>query len=98
MNRVPAIAVCAALMAGLAQPAVAQTCHSDWSVAAPIVRKEGLATVEQLAAMAKAKGHGAIVQTQLCEDKGSYSYRVTVRDPKGSLRSVTTDAKKPFER
>lgn len=99
MNRpISMFAAVLMLLAGALPAGASQNCHNDWSVAAPIVRKEGLATVEQLAAMAKAKGLGEIVQTQLCEDKGQYAYRVTVRDAKGSFRNITTDARKPFDR
>ncbi len=96
-TRLMAIAA-AALLLPRAASADAPQCLSDWSVAAPIVRKEGLATVEQLAAAAKAGGKGDVVQVHLCKSDGKYSYRVTLRDNKGQLRTITIDARKLFDR
>jgi len=78
--------------------AVAADCYSDWSIAAPIVRKEGLATVETLARRAQTKISGDIVKTTLCEEKGSFIYRLLIRDPKGRLTYKTVDARSPFGR
>ncbi len=87
------------LLAGASVPARAgETCISDWSVAAGVVRKEGLATVEQLLQLAKKSGTGAIVRTTLCEDGGSYVYRIVVKDGQGALKTISVDARKPFAR
>jgi hypothetical protein len=84
---------------GAAAPAQAgETCIDDWSVAAGVVRKEGLATVEQLSQLAKKSGVGDIVRTTLCEGAGAFTYRIVVRDGKGQLKSLTVDARKPFTR
>jgi uncharacterized membrane protein YkoI len=89
----------AAGCAGLVVPAGAgETCIADWSVAAGVVRKEGLATVEQLSQLARSSGAGEIVKTTLCEGEGSYRYRIVVKDGKGQLKSLVVDAKKPFAR
>jgi hypothetical protein len=73
-------------------------CYADWSIAAPIVRKEGLTTVETLARMAQAKISGDIVRTTLCEEKDGFVYRLVIRDPKGRLSNKTVDARAPFGR
>jgi uncharacterized membrane protein YkoI len=73
-------------------------CIPDWSVAAPLVKKEGLVTVEQLTAMARSELAGDIVKTTLCEEKGGYVFRLVVRAPDGQLKSVTVDARTPFKR
>jgi hypothetical protein len=78
--------------------AVAGGCYADWSVAAPIVRKEGLATVETLARRARSQILGDIVKTTLCEEKGGFVYRLVVLDPKGRLSNQTVDARAPFGR
>jgi hypothetical protein len=78
--------------------AAAAGCYTDWSVAAPIVRKEGLATVETLARRAQAKISGDIVKTTLCEEKTGFVYRLLIRDPKGRLSNTTVDARSPFGR
>ena len=73
-------------------------CYSDWSIAAPIVRKQGLATVETLARRAQTKISGDIVKTTLCEEKGGFVYRILIRDHTGRLSSKTVDARAPFGR
>lgn len=93
------IAILPAFAGPLAGPAGAgETCFTDWSVAAPLVKKEGLATVEQLSQQARATGTGDIVRTTLCQDGSSFSYRIVVRDGKGQLKSLVVDARKPFQR
>ena len=78
--------------------AAAAGCYVDWSVAAPIVRKEGLATVETLARLAQARISGDIVKTTLCEEKGGFVYRLVIRDSGGRLSNRTVDARAPFGR
>jgi hypothetical protein len=73
-------------------------CIADWSIAAPIVRKEGLATVEVLSQLAHDKIAGSIVRTTLCEESGGFVYRLIVRDHKGHLTNHTVDARAPFGR
>jgi hypothetical protein len=60
------------LVATPSAPAFA-ACIADWSIAAPIVHKEGLATVEALSRLAQAKISGNIVKTTLCEEDGGLS-------------------------
>lgn len=73
-------------------------CFPDWSVAAPIVRKEKLATVETLSTIAAGQMPGSIVKTTLCEENGTFVYRIVVREPDGKLTSRTVDARSPFGR
>lgn len=81
--------------AALAQPA----CITDWSIAAPIVHKEKLTTVEALSRIAADKMAGsAIVRTALCEEAGNYSYRIVMRDGHGQLSTHTVDARAPFDK
>lgn len=75
----------------------ANACFSDWSSAAPVVSREGLATVEQLTRRARGKVFGRIVKTELCRDSGAYVYRLVVQEPSGRLSRVTVDARHPFE-
>jgi hypothetical protein len=93
------VAVVALLVIAL-QPARAQDpgCYADWSVAAPIVRKEGLATVEALTRRAAAKISGDIVKTTLCREKSGFVYRLLIRDHRGRLENRTVDARAPFAR
>ena len=72
------------------------TCYSDWSEAAPIVKQEGLMTVEQLSAAARSKLKGDIVKTTLCKENGAYVFRLVVRGANGQLTPMTVDAKNPF--
>lgn len=85
------------LAVATASPSAAgDACIGDWSVAAPIVRKEGLMTVEQLTPRAKQKLKGDVVKVTLCQEKGGYVFRLVVRSPSGDLQTITVDAKNPF--
>ena len=73
-------------------------CIADWSIAAPIVRAEGLTTVEALSRIVAAELPGTIVKTTLCEENGAFVYRILVRDARGQLTSRTIDARAPLAR
>jgi uncharacterized membrane protein YkoI len=79
-------------------PARADGCYADWSDAAPIVKKEGLTTIETLAETARGKLSGDIVKTTLCEEEGGFVYRLLIREPAGRLVNRTVDARIPFPR
>jgi hypothetical protein len=79
-------------------PAHAGDCYTDWSDAAPIVKKEGLTTIETLAETARGKLSGDIVKTTLCEEGGGFVYRLLIREPAGRLVNRTVDARAPFPR
>jgi hypothetical protein len=79
-------------------PARAGDCYTDWSDAAPIVKKEGLATIEALAETARGKLSGDIVKTTLCEEESGFVYRLLIREPAGRLVNRTVDARVPFPR
>lgn len=71
-------------------------CFADWSTAAPLVKSEGLATVEELSAKAARHLEGTIIKTLLCETgDGRWVYRLVVRE-RGGLRTFTVDARRPF--
>jgi uncharacterized membrane protein YkoI len=72
-------------------------CYTDWSVAAGIVEKEKLVTVDKLIAGAKTSVPGDIIKTTLCKVDGTYVFRLVVRD-KGALKTVTVDAHVPFNK
>lgn len=97
-------AACLALVATLptqvhAAPVVSDgvQCFEDWSIAAQIVRREKLATVEELAGAVKRTLGGVIVRTSLCRENGRYVYRLVIRSHVGSLSRKRLDARKPFE-
>jgi hypothetical protein len=74
-------------------------CINDWSIAAPIVHKERLVTVEALSRIAADKLSGSvIVRTALCEDNGAFFYKVVMRDAHGRLSTHAFDARVPFAR
>jgi hypothetical protein len=79
-------------------PARAGGCYADWSDAAPIVKKEGLTTIEALAETARGKLSGDIVKTTLCEEGSGFVYRLLIREPAGRLVNRTVDARVPFPR
>jgi len=92
------IAVLIAVAASLPIRAEAGGCYADWSVAAPIVRKEGLATVSALWKRAQGNISGDIVKTTLCEENGGFVYRLVIRDANGRLFNRKVDARAPFGR
>lgn len=100
MTRIPLIAALALshVAAASAAARAGETCMADWSVAASIVRKEGLTTVEQLISLATKSGAGSIVRTTLCETDGNYVYRIVIKQDNGKLKTMTVDARKPFAR
>ncbi len=51
-----AAAVLSHVAAATATARAGETCMADWSLAASVVRKEGLATVEQLSKLAHKRG------------------------------------------
>ena len=82
---------------GTPAAAAEDRCLTDWSVAASVVKAQGLASVEQLTERARGRIKGTIIKTQLCEaEGGGWYYRLIVREPAGHLRSLTTDAGDPF--
>lgn len=75
-----------------------ERCVEDWSVAAPIVKAEKLATVEELIHKAGQHLRGAVIlKTLLCEGSDDrWLYRLVVRERSGQLRALTVDARRPF--
>lgn len=79
-------------------PGLAQhTCIVDWSEAGPIVRREGLASIEQVGRLVRDRRSGEVVTSALCRAEDRYYYRLTVRAEHGTLRTVVVDARKPFD-
>lgn len=73
-----------------------QSCIADWSEAGPIVRREGLLTIERVGRIVRDKAAGEIVNSALCTTDGRYVYRLTVRGGKGGLTTLVVDARQPF--
>ncbi len=93
----PACAILA--VSALFAPAQAEPiCIADWSDAGPIVRREGLTTIERVGRLARDRAALEIVDTALCRNDGHFVYRLTVRSGQGVLRTLFVDARKPFER
>lgn len=91
-----ALVFCCATILSSASTAPA-TCITDWSIAAPIVHKEKLTTVEALSRIAAEKLSGSsIVRTALCKSDDAFFYRIIVRDGHGRLSTHTVDARAPF--
>lgn len=76
--------------------AAAGKCYSDWSVAAPIVRREGLVTVEELSTQLRARYPGELVKATLCEGGEGFAFRLVIRDAKGQLNTLELNARRPF--
>lgn len=71
---------------------------SDWSLAAPMVKAQGLVPVEDLSRLGRGQLDGEILTTTLCEAGGGYIYRLVVKGRNGQVRSLSVDAKAPFAR
>ena len=99
MKRFSAIALLVAAVA-VTGPAMADgpsKCFASWSEAAPIVKRESLAAVEHVSALARPSLSGAeIVKTTLCESQGRFVYHLVVREANGQIKLVEVDARRPF--
>lgn len=81
------------------QPARAgEACIDDWSTAAPVVKSEGLASVETVMKLARKRLKGDVIKVTLCMRGQQYVYRLLVRGPDGRHSPVIVDAKQPFSR
>jgi hypothetical protein len=80
MNRHLVIALVILLLPASAQAArTAELCIDDWSMAVPVVKEEGLATVTTVAKLARDRFKGTIVKVTLCQCDGRYVYRILMR-------------------
>lgn len=86
----------ASLLTAVSAHAADDGCIEDWSVAAPIVKAEGLASVEAVKQQARDHIQGQIVKATLCRQGDGYTYRLVVRTPEGQHKSMVVDAKAPF--
>ncbi len=92
-----ALLVAAVAVTGPAMADGPSKCFASWSEAAPIVKRESLAAVEQVSALARPSLSGAeIVKTTLCESQGRFVYHLVVREAKGQIKLVEVDARRPF--
>jgi uncharacterized membrane protein YkoI len=73
-------------------------CIEDWSTAAPVVKSEGLASVEAVTALARKRLEGDLVKVTLCMQGQTYVYRLLIRGGDGRHSRVIVDAKRPFSR
>ena len=99
LKKIPNLLISALLMAagGATPPARAQqSCFADWSEAGPIVRREGLATIERVGRIVRDRDASEIVNSALCTTEGRYVYRLTVRGGQGALKTLVVDARQPF--
>ena len=90
-NRLPVSAATLLVLAAGSRGAVAD-CLTDWGAAGDIVRANGLQTVEQWSRNFAQQLDGQIIRATLCEEGGSYVYRLVVRDRTGQMKSVVLDA------
>ena len=67
-------------------------CWSDWSAAAPVVRREALRPAKDATAIAQHKVPGRLLTISLCEDQGRYVYRMLILSAAGIVQTVIEDA------
>jgi uncharacterized membrane protein YkoI len=75
-----------------------EVCIEDWSTAVPVVKSEGLASVEAVTALARKRLKGDLVKVTLCMQGQTYVYRLLMRGRDGRHTRVMVDAKRPFSR
>jgi hypothetical protein len=73
-----------------------EKCFADWSIAAPIVEKEDLVTIERLVPLVRERLGVQVVRVTLCSQDGDYVFRLVVRSREGPFRRVTLNARMPF--
>lgn len=71
-------------------------CYSDWSDAGPIVRKNDLTPATELPKLARSKVDGDLAKITLCEEGGTFVYKLVFFDAAGQVINLTVDAKNPF--
>ncbi len=97
MTSAAATALLAASLLGSTVAHAQLACISDWSIAAPIVRREGLVPMEHVDRLARDRSSVQILRSSLCKDQDRYVYRLTVRAGEGTMRTLVVDARHPFD-
>ena len=92
------LAVVGALATRAPLNASPEACFDDWSTAANIVKEHGLMPVDRLGALTRSKAGSRLIKTQLCKTKEGYVYNLVVRGPRGQLKRLKVNARKPFMR
>jgi len=87
-----------ALAAPVRSAGADEVCIEDWSTAVPVVKSEGLASVEAVTALARKRLKGDVVKVTLCMQGQTYVYRLLMRGRDGRHTRVIVDAKRPFSR
>lgn len=75
-----------------------EVCIEDWSTAVPVVKSEGLASVEAVTALARKRLKGDVIKVTLCMQGQTYVYRLLLRRQDGRHTRAIVDAKRPFSR
>lgn len=96
--RTLALALALVVFCGGAARAETGTCYDTWSLAAAVVKQEGLISVEELNRQAPKRLDGTIIRVTLCKENDRFVYRVVVKSPGGQVRNLTLDARKPFDK
>ncbi|MEL7047691.1 MAG: hypothetical protein AAFO75_01810, partial [Pseudomonadota bacterium] len=73
-------------------------CVSDWSEASIIVRRNGLAEINDVARTVLSVGYSEVLKSRLCIDGAEingdgYVYDLVARDEQGRLKRIILDAK-----
>ncbi|MEQ1647864.1 MAG: hypothetical protein ABL898_04690 [Hyphomicrobiaceae bacterium] len=72
-------------------------CFTDWAEAGDVIRRESLVSVSVLHAQAKQRHLGDVVRVTLCSSVGQFTYKLLLREPKGSVKTLIVSAVRPFE-
>ncbi|MBY0225423.1 MAG: hypothetical protein K2Q28_06420 [Hyphomicrobium sp.] len=98
MHHIRHLAVPFALAVPIYAAGADEVCIEDWSTAVPVVRSEGLASVEAVTALARKRLKGDVVKVTLCMQGQTYVYRLLMRGRDGRHTRIIVDANRPFSR
>ncbi|MGI9411212.1 MAG: PepSY domain-containing protein [Hyphomicrobiaceae bacterium] len=73
-----------------------EMCFTDWAEAAVAVKKHKLISVDRLGIMAKRRSNAKLIKIELCRKADSFFYNLVLRGPRGKLRRLKIDAKRPI--
>lgn len=80
----------------VAPAAADESCFSDWSAAATVVKEHGLVPVDRIGVMAKRSSGSQLVKIELCKVSGGFIYKMVMRGPDGRFKRLEVNAKQPF--
>ena len=82
-----------AVMLAFAPPVAEAGCTTDWSQAAPLVRKHGLKSMAGVRSSLRGKVKGTWGAASFCQNGGRFTYKLFFLSPTGGNINVTVNAR-----